>query len=194
MTEEKLKRDYGRKFVRAADPGISELIRPQNTCCFTGHRPNRLPQSADKLKYLSGLTADITGMLHSKNIDTFMTGMASGFDLLAANAVLNDPTFGSRSKIICALPYAEQFDDIKSPEERKIYRELLDRAELIVCVSSKENRDRFRERNQFMVDHSSYLIAYVNEKSGSRSGSMMTCNMAARAGLTTYRLSEKDLR
>lgn len=194
MTEEMLKKEFGSKFVYADDPKIQRVIRPEHTCCFTGHRPNKLPQSPHKLGYLAELTAEVTGMIHFKGIDTFITGMASGYDLLAANAVVSDPDFGEGARIICALPYAQQLDDIKLPDERRIYRSLLERAELIVCVSNKQNKNCFRERNQFMVDHSSYLVAYVNEKSGSRSGSMMTCNMAAKAGLTTYRFGESDLK
>ena len=51
-----------------------------------------------------------------------------------------------------------------------------------VIVSTAKDRDRYKLRNQFMVDNSSRIIGLLKEKKCG-SGTLQTVNMAKRAGL-----------
>ncbi|MDO5002182.1 MAG: SLOG family protein, partial [Eubacteriales bacterium] len=64
----------------------------ENTCCFTGHRPDKLPwgldeNSAECRKLRIEIAIQLEA-LHSAGIAHFISGMALGCDLLFAEAVL----------------------------------------------------------------------------------------------------------
>ena len=67
----------------------------KHRCCFTGHRPEKLTIPEKRLAGL--LEAEIIRAIDSGHT-TFITGMAKGVDIVAAEIVL-------RLKLICALPY-----------------------------------------------------------------------------------------
>lgn len=54
-------------------------------CCFTGHRPEKLGVTEEKIKMLLSSAVDDA---IERGISTFITGMARGFDLWAAEVVL----------------------------------------------------------------------------------------------------------
>lgn len=63
------------------------------SCCFTGHRPNSLPfgyneheESCVKLKTI--LTDTIEKQITENGVTHFISGMAMGVDIFAAEAVL----------------------------------------------------------------------------------------------------------
>ena len=80
---------------------------------------------------------------------------------------------------------AEQRREIKNSRERYIHSILLEKAEYVVVTGKIGDRGRYRERNRFMVDNSSRLIAVYREKQ-SGSGTLQTINMAKRAGLAVH--------
>ena len=179
-------------FVDSADS--LSVIPKERTCCFSGHRPEKLPSDRARREYLRKLTSDTAALIYYKGVDTFMTGMARGFDLLAAEAVAFDPDIGDSIRLVCAVPYAEHRREMKTPQENDLYQRLIRRADIIVCLGDSYFKDCYRLRNSFMVNNSSYLIAYLKDEESMRSGTGMTCNLAKRAGNTIYMINEKDLR
>jgi hypothetical protein len=57
-----------------------------------------------------------------------------------------------------------------------------------VIVSEKSDRERYKKRNQFMVDNSSRVIGVIKSKQFG-SGTLQTVNMAKRAGLEIKMIS-----
>ena len=57
----------------------------EHRCCFTGHRPEKLTISEARLAEL--LEAEIKKAI-DRQFTTFITGMAKGTDLIAAEIVL----------------------------------------------------------------------------------------------------------
>lgn len=64
---------------------MSEAELRKHRCCFTGHRPNKLKIPEKKLAKL--LEAEIRLAIDG-GYTTFITGMAKGVDLVAAEIVL----------------------------------------------------------------------------------------------------------
>ncbi|MCR5121319.1 MAG: DUF1273 domain-containing protein [Ruminococcus sp.] len=170
--------------------GCGLVIDPQTTCCFTGHRSGKLPKG-DELEILRERVLVAVMEMIGKGVDTFITGMAQGFDLIAAQTVLN---FYARPvlRLICAVPYFGQIGEMKTAEERRVYKDLLSEAYAKVCFFENYSSGVYRIRNQFMVNYSSHLIGYM-DTCGSRSGTGQTLRMAQRAGLDMRVITPEEL-
>jgi uncharacterized phage-like protein YoqJ len=86
----------------------SENMNTDNTCCFTGHRPNKLhgydPASEGNSKMLWKLRDLIIDHIENKQVDTFITGMALGIDMWAARIVLKLKEKHPHIKLVAAVP------------------------------------------------------------------------------------------
>jgi hypothetical protein len=71
-------------------------------CCFTGHRPEKLRFSESEICSL--LDEEIKNAIEA-GYTTFISGMAKGVDLWAAEIVLKYRMDNSEIKLICAAPY-----------------------------------------------------------------------------------------
>ena len=81
---------------------MSEEELRKHRCCFTGHRPDKLKIPERQLAVL--LEREIREAV-DRQFTTFITGMAKGTDLIAAEIVLRLREHDSRLKLIAALPY-----------------------------------------------------------------------------------------
>ena len=81
---------------------MEEIELRKHRCCFTGHRPEKLRLSERKLATL--LEAEIKRAI-AGGFTTYITGMAKGVDLIAAEIVLRLREQDDRLKLICALPH-----------------------------------------------------------------------------------------
>ncbi len=131
-------------------------------CCFTGHRPEKLSQSAIKIK--KALKKEIERAI-LEGINVFISGMARGVDLWAAELVLEFKKKNPKIMLICAIPY-KGFEKNWSIEWRNLYCEILSKADLIRIFYTSFNYAAFDTRNRYMVDHSGRLIAVYNGKKG----------------------------
>ena len=97
-----------------------------------------------------------------KGYDTFLSGMALGFDMICTEIVLLFKHKYKNIKIVGVLPCRNQ--DAKWPESQKIrYRELLEQLDYIRCENDYYTGPQCMiERNHFMIDNSSLLIALFN--------------------------------
>lgn len=166
------------------------VIDPRKTCCFTGHRSDKLP-NGDELEILRERLFVAMLEMIGRGVDTFITGMAEGFDLIAAETVIN---FYARPclRLVCAVPYFGQIGEMKTAENRQRYQSLLRAAAYKVCFFERFSPKAYRVRNQFMVNYSSHLIGFMNGNS-SRSGTGQTIRMAQRAGLDIRLITPDEL-
>ena len=140
-------------------------------CCFTGHRPEKLFQSATEVqKWLRTqiLKAIDEGFL------TFITGMAMGVDIWAGEIVLEFRQADPRIHLIAAVPWPG-FAERWNSEWKNHYDTLLKKADLVRYISKTYDSSVFTKRNYWMVDHSSKVIAYYN---GSEGGAKETIEYA----------------
>jgi len=70
------------------------------SCCFTGHRPEKL-QAPDSL-VIKELDSAIKNAINN-GYSTFITGMAKGVDIWAAELVLRDRRRFPQIKLVCAI-------------------------------------------------------------------------------------------
>lgn len=70
---------------------MTEAELKKHRCCFTGHRPEKLTIPERQLEKL--LEAEIRRAIHSSHT-TFISGMAKGVDIIAAEIVLRLPGAG----------------------------------------------------------------------------------------------------
>lgn len=152
--------------------------------CFTGHRPEKLPDG-NLLHLLQSLLFTEVRAAVSQGADTFYCGMARGADLWAADAILYFKQQNPGLRLICAVPFPEHGKGLRG-EERYHYLSILHAADDVVCVSPVYSCDCYRKRNAYMIGHSRRLIALVADM---QSGTGQTIRMAERAGLEIRRIS-----
>ncbi|MBP3305757.1 MAG: DUF1273 family protein [Oscillospiraceae bacterium] len=95
--------------------------------CFTGHRPEKLNQPESVI--VKALTDAICqAIADGKNV--FISGMARGVDIWAAEIVLRLRSQGEDIKLICASPY-EGFERGWSADWQQRYNSVLRNADLV---------------------------------------------------------------
>ena len=155
------------------------------TCCFTGHRTKDLPFGGDRhsqgMRNLISTLYLIISETANEGYDTFISGMADGIDIICADIVSQMISQGSKLNLICAVPYSGQVKEHRTPRGAYLYKTLTARFPTVVL--SREYYPRcYKDRNAFMVAHSSKLIGVYKHKTRG-SGTLQTVRMAQRAGL-----------
>ncbi|MBQ7186949.1 MAG: DUF1273 family protein [Ruminococcus sp.] len=155
------------------------------TCCFTGHRTKDLPFGGDR--HYTGMRNLISTLYLAvsdavkEGYDTFISGMADGIDIICADIVGQLVSKGEKIRLVCAVPYAGQIKEHHTPRGAYLYKTLTERFPTVV-LARRYHQDCYRERNAFMVAHSSKLIGVYKHKTRG-SGTLQTIRLAERAGL-----------
>ncbi|MDE6070127.1 MAG: DUF1273 domain-containing protein [Alistipes sp.] len=115
---------------------------------------------------------------HARGVRTFLSGMAVGFDLAAAEAVLacRDELPGLR--LVAVVPFEGQQARFSALDRARFDRVLAAADETIV-LSPVYHRGVYTVRNDFLVAHAAHLIAWFD---GSPGGTHYTVRRAARFG------------
>lgn len=145
-------------------------------CCFTGHRPEKLNQPESII--IPALEREIRNAVQEGFV-TFITGMARGTDIWAGEVVLKLKAEGHPLHLICATPF-DGFERSWSEDWQRRYRAIMTSADLVKVISPSYSRACFQIRNEWMVDHSSRVLAVFN---GERGGTQNTINYAASKGV-----------
>ena len=140
----------------------SETELRQHRCCFTGHRPEKLSEPEDEI--IAALRREIIAAVDDGFV-TFISGMARGVDIWAAELVLCLRAEGRPVRLICACPY-EGFELKWKDDWQRRYRGILEAADLVRYISPRYSRSCFQVRNEWMVDHSARVIAAFNGEAG----------------------------
>lgn len=134
----------------------------EHTCCFTGHRPDKLPWGADeKREDCLALKARLAAALeraYAAGCRHFICGMARGADLYFAEAVLDLRAQHDDVTLEAARPCETQADSWPQTEKTRYYT-LLDQCNLETLVQHHYDRGCMARRNRYMVDHAARLIA-----------------------------------
>ena len=167
-----------------------DIIR-EKTACFTGHRPEKLPggssDSPEAKVIKSMLYTEITSAVND-GYDTFITGMQRGVDLWAGEIVLSLAA-DMPLRLIAALPYRDIGSSFKGADKWAFGR-IISAATETVVISEEYTRACMQQRNCFMVDNSSRLIAVIaNEKSGTG----QTLRYAVNQGIDVRRIDINTL-
>ena len=148
-------------------------------CAFTGHRPNSFPwgynETAQDCVLLKKVLAEQIVTLVDDGVTGFISGMAQGVDLWAAQIVLDLKKENPLVKLSCALPCDNQEKMWPDPVKKQ-YHSILEQADKVVRVGREYTKESMYARNRYMVDHANILLAVYNGKR--RSGTGMTVNYA----------------
>ena len=155
------------------------------TCCFTGHRPNKLPWGTDEsdprcLRLKEELAARLEGV-YEAGFRHFICGMALGCDLYFAEAVLALRARRPDVTLEAAVPCDGQASAWTIPQQRR-YDRLLSLSDEVTFVQHAYTPGCMQKRNQYMVDVSGLLMAVFD---GQRGGTLSTLLYARRQGLQT---------
>ena len=162
-------------------------------CCFTGYRPQKFPFSLNKenIEYRTFEDDLIIQILELVNqgCSVFYSGMAMGFDIIAAEAVLFiKKTHKTPIKLICVIPFQEQsksFDDYWKEK----YSNILEVCDEKIVLSEEYHKNCYRERNEYMVKNSDYVITWFDGRPG---GTKNTLDYAARQGRYIFNINKKS--
>jgi uncharacterized phage-like protein YoqJ len=119
------------------------------TCCFTGHR-NIPSYLTDRIRKA---VADEVGKLISLGYDTFISGGALGFDLIAAEAVIDLKEKYPWIKLVFAIP-CYGHDQKWSTNERLRLSVLYRYSDDVIFVSDDYSSGCMLKRNRYMADNS----------------------------------------
>ena len=155
-------------------PGEEE--KRLHRCCFSGQRPEKLTEAVDQIKIW--LSAQIDAAI-ADGFTTFISGCAMGVDIWAAQIVLQKKRQNPALRLIAATPWPG-FSSRWNTDWQAQYNDLLKRADLVVPVCSHYHDGVFQQRNEWMVDHSSRLVAYYN---GAPGGTKNMVEYAERKGI-----------
>ena len=165
----------------------------EKTCCFTGHRPDKLPWGEDerdpRCQRLKRSLAQAVEDAYVAGCRQFISGMARGGDLYFAEAVLALREWHEDVALECARPCETQADGWPA-KERERYQSILDRCDFETLVQHSYDRFCMMRRNQYMVDRSGRIIAVYNGVP--KGGTYQTLLYALKKGLSTHILDLED--
>lgn len=138
--------------------------------CFTGHRPSSMPwgynQDHKDCKQLKKRLKEVLTTLIGNGFSTFYNGLAEGFDMLAAEILLELKSEGYPVYMIGCIPCGNQ-DKYFSDESKAMYQKLKENCdELYFVTEGHYFRGCTHVRNKYMVDNSTFLVAYCHKDTG----------------------------
>ena len=163
------------------------------TCCFTGHRPVRLPWGSNeqdvRCQNLKAQIGEKLGEFYNRGYRHFLCGMAIGCDMYFAEKVLELREKHPDVRLDAAVPCDSQAERWNKAQQAR-YRCLIEQCDNVHYVSHAYTPDCMLRRNEYMIDRSSLLLACFGGKTG---GTMKTILYAMRAGIETVILDIEQL-
>jgi len=152
---------------------LSEKEKRMHRCCFTGHRPEKLRATEAEVV---ALLRDAIQQALDDGFKTFITGMARGVDIWAAEIVLAFRKTNPDIHLICALPHPD-FEARWHDDWKARYRAILQQADLVRTICPEFKMAAYMERNKWMVDHSARVIAFYNDEPGGTQKTLIYARM-----------------
>lgn len=156
----------------------------QISCCFTGHRPGKLPwrynEADPRCLSLKRRIADAAEAAYLEGYRHFLCGMALGCDLYFCECVLALRQIHGDVTVEAAIPCPTQADSWPADQQVR-YRHLVDACDFETLVSARYTSSCMQRRDRYMVDHASLLIAAFD---GTAGGTRYTMQYAMSRGLS----------
>lgn len=141
----------------------------QESCCFTGHRPSKLPwrhnEQDPRCLRLKARIADAVEAAYGEGYRHFLCGMARGCDLYFCEVVLAFRETHPDVTVEAAIPCPTQADSWPEDERRR-YQKLVSACNYETMVSTSYSSSCMQRRDRYMVDHASLLIAAFDGSAG----------------------------
>lgn len=160
---------------------MEELNTRAKSVAFSGHR---IIPSGKRTEIESKLAVQIKRCYES-GIRDFYCGMALGFDMMAAEAVLSLRNELPGIRLIAAVPYKGQADKWREQEQKR-YGELLGAADKVIQLASGYYKGCLLRRNDYMLANSGGVIAYFDGEP--KGGTYYTYRKALQMGMKVFNL------
>lgn len=161
----------------------------QESCCFTGHRPGKLPwgynEQDGRCLALKRRISDAVEAAYEQGFRHFLCGMAQGCDLYFCECVLALRERHPDVTVEAAIPCPTQADAWPAAQ-RERYARLVASCDWETLVSAQYTPSCMQRRDRYMVDHASLLIAAFD---GSAGGTRYTVEYAMRRGIPVVDLA-----
>lgn len=155
----------------------------ETTCCFTGHRPDKLPWRDDerdpRCVALKERLAAAVEEAYEKGMRHFICGMARGADFYFCETVLALRERRPGVTVEAALPCEEQAARWKERDRNRYFR-LVAQCDYETMVQHHYDKGCMLRRDRYMVDRSAMIIAVYG---GVLGGTMYTLAYAMKKGL-----------
>lgn len=154
------------------------MLDIEKGCCFTGYRPEKFKFSfnASDPRYVQLVSRLISGVL--KKIEAgcthFYTGMARGFDILAAEQVATIKLKKPEIKLIAVIPF-KNMQNAFSDKWRERFERVLSECDEVIILNEKHEKWVYQQRNEYMVDRCRHVICFFD---GSKGGTANTVRYA----------------
>ncbi len=158
----------------------------KHACSFTGHRPERLNGLSEET-VISWLSEQIKAAIEDGYTD-FITGMQRGVDLWAAEIILEIRKENDSIRLICACAFPGMEKEWEQSWQER-YQNVLKNADGQQYIGKRPGRKAFFDRNEWMVDHSSRLIAVYT---GAHGGTLETIKYAQKKGIQVVQIKQKE--
>ena len=164
------------------------------TCCFTGHRPEKLPwrnnEQDPRCLALKERLARALEEAYEKGMRHFLCGMALGADFYFCEAALALRDRRPGVTVEAVIPCEEQAARWREADRERYFR-LVERCDYETLVQRRYDQGCMLRRNRHMVDRSSMLIAVYD---GMLGGTMYTLTYAMRQKLEVVILDVEEPR
>lgn len=133
------------------------------SAAFTGHRFYDFSQR----EFIQERLTSAISEAYDHGIRNFISGFALGIDLMAAQLVQSLKCDLPGISLTAVIPFEGQAERYNIYDKR-VYRRLLELADKVIVLSDYYYPRCFLDRDEFMVENASYLIAYYDgrEKGG----------------------------
>ena len=154
------------------------------SCCFSGHRPAKLPWGSDeddlRCVALKRRLWDAMEAAYAEGYRHFICGMAQGCDFYFCELALQLRQKYGDVSVEAAIPCATQSASWGGADQQR-WRQLVDACDYETLVSDTYSSTCMQRRDRYMVDHASLLIAAFD---GSVGGTRYTVEYALRRGIS----------
>lgn len=146
------------------------IVELHTTAAFTGHRT--YDGRAD------AALRERVRALYESGVRSFLSGMAVGFDLAAADAVLHLRGECPGMRLVAVVPFEGQQQRFPAAERSRFER-VLAAADDRILLAASYHRGVYSLRNDYLVDRAATLLAWYD---GSPGGTRYTVRRALRMG------------
>jgi len=154
----------------------------EQCCCFTGHREEKFsfhnirdPGFARAIHALE----DAMALALRLGCTHFLSGMCEGWDLWCAELVLRIREIRPEVTLEAVVPFVGQ-EHSWPADTQDYYRDMLAQAQMATVLHDRYRRGCYHERNRFLVDHASLVLAGVEQEDG---GARYTMEYARKKGV-----------
>ena len=127
------------------------------TACFTGHRT----YDGSRNHELESAIRE----LYNRGYRNFLCGMAIGFDLASAEASISLRRELHDLKVVAVIPF-EGMQRRFTESQRALFEQVVQEADEVITLATHYFPSVYAQRNNFLVDNSSAVIAYFTGEKG----------------------------